>query len=113
MLSCRGWVEKGGGQKGGGQKGGGPEGWGEGWGPEGWGFEGWGFEGWGPEGWGAKNFALFFPCPAGSSRGILVVFEAPGRSNVHAAGEGKKRAKFWAVPGRAVPGAPNMTKPKL
>ena len=34
-----------------------------------------------------------------------------------AAGEGKKKAKFWAVqgravPGRAVPGAPNMTKPK-
>ena len=48
---------------------------------------------WGPEGWEAQNFALFFPSPAaifillslswGSSRGILVVFEAPGRSNVH------------------------------
>ena len=65
----------------------------EGWGPEGWGPEGWGPEGWGPEGWGARNFALFFPFPTtkfglffplwGSSRGILVVFEAPGRSNVH------------------------------
>ena len=69
-------------------------------GPKGWGFEGWGPnpekvgpEGWGPEGWGAQNFALFFPSPAAkfvlffplwrSSRGILVVFEAPGRSNVH------------------------------
>ena len=40
-----------------------------------------------------QNFALFFPSPStkfvlffllwGSSRGILVVFEAPGRSNVH------------------------------
>ena len=57
----------------------------------------------GPKGWrpngvgaqrvGAQNFALFFLSPAGnfilsflsgrSSRGILVVFEAPGRSNVH------------------------------
>ena len=53
----------------------------------------WGPEEWGPEGWGALNFALFFHSPAakfvlffplwGSFRGILVVFEAPGRSNVH------------------------------
>ena len=71
-----------------------------GWGPEGWGPEGWGPERWrarrvgGPKGGKAQNFALFFfPCPAakfvlffplwGSSRGILVVFEAPGRSIVH------------------------------
>ena len=49
-------------------------------------------EGLGPEGR-AQNFALFFLSPAGnfilsslsggSSRGILAVFEAPGRSNVH------------------------------
>ena len=42
---------------------------------------------------GAQNFALFLPSPAhifalvlslwGSSRGILVVFEAPGPLNVH------------------------------
>ena len=46
----------------------------------------------GPRRVGAQNFALFFPSPAGnfifsflsggSSRGILVVFEAPGHSNV-------------------------------
>ena len=54
--------------------------------------EGWGPEGWGPEGWGPKisrffsfsrhsfhSFLLLF----WSFRGILVVFEAPGRSNVH------------------------------
>ena len=81
--------------KGGGQKGGAPTQ--KKWEPEGrgqkWGPERWGPEGWGPEGWGAQNFALFFPSPAakfvlffplwGSSRGILVVFEAPGHSNVH------------------------------
>ena len=53
-------------------------------------------KGWGPERVGPlrgepKN-SLFFPSPAsirsfslsgGSSRGILVVFEAPGPSNVH------------------------------
>ena len=43
--------------------------------------------------WTAQNFALFFPSPAAkfvlffplwvSSRWIVVVFEAPGRSNVH------------------------------
>ena len=85
-------APKGGAPKGGAPKGGAPKG-PEGWGPEGWGPEGWGPEGWGPEGWGAQNFALFFPCPAakfvlffplwGFSRGILVVFEAPGRLNVH------------------------------
>ena len=50
-------------------------------------------EGWGPEGWGAQNFGLSFPFPITvslslclswvSSRGILVVFEAPECSNVH------------------------------
>ena len=45
------------------------------------------------EGWEARNFALFSPSPASpfsfffslwvSSRGILVVFGAPGQSNVH------------------------------
>ena len=39
-------------------------------------------EGWGPEGSSpATKFVLFFPL-WGFSRGILVVFEAPGRSNV-------------------------------
>ena len=59
------------------------------------GVEGWGPEGWGPEGCEAQNFALFslsrphfrsffFSLSLwGSSRGILVVFEAPGPSNVH------------------------------
>ena len=47
----------------------------------------------GPRRVGAQNFALFFPSPATvvhsffplfwSFRGILVVFEAPGPSNVH------------------------------
>ena len=46
----------------------------------------------GAEGWGGPKFRSFFFSPAGnfflsslsggSSRGILVVFEAPGRSNV-------------------------------
>ena len=80
------------------------------WGPEGWGFEGWGAQprkSGGPKGGGPKcggpncggpkggepKISRFFSCPAakfvlffplwGSSRGILVVFEAPGRSNVH------------------------------
>ena len=107
VLSCRGWVEKGGSQKGGGQKGGGPEGWGpEGWGPtqKKWGPERWragkveGRKGGGHKGGGHKGGArrvkisrffslsrrkfLFFFSLWGSSRGILVVFEAPGRSNV-------------------------------
>ena len=61
-------------------------------GAKGLGPEGWAAQVCGPEGWGAK-FRVFFPSPApifilffplcGSSRGILVVFEAPGRSNVH------------------------------
>ena len=46
----------------------------------------WGPAGWKPEGGGAQNFALFFILPpvslfvslSVSSRGILVVFEAPG-----------------------------------
>ena len=47
----------------------------------------------GPRRVGGPKFRVFFPSPAakfvlffplwGSSRGILVVFEAPGRSNVH------------------------------
>ena len=75
-------------------RGGGPEGWGPGGvgAPEGWGprrvgaRRGGGPEGWGPGEVGAQNFALFFPSPTGnfvlsslsggSSRGILVVFEA-------------------------------------
>ena len=61
------WSPKGGGRKGGGSKGGGPKG-------------------------GGPKFRAFFPSPAakfvlffplwGSSRGFLVVFEAPGHSNV-------------------------------
>ena len=76
------------------QKSEGPKLWGpEGWGPEGWGPEGWGPEGWGPERWGPKISRFFFPLPPqffilfslsfGLFRGILVVFEAPGPSNVH------------------------------
>ena len=52
-------------------------------------------KGWGPEGVGGpnalffhlppQNFVLFFPL-WGSSRGILVVFEVPGPSNVRAFG---------------------------
>ena len=74
--------------KGGGPKEGGLEGWG---GPEGGGPKpgsGGPRRVEGPEGWEAKNFALFFPLPPQflflsslswkSSRGILVVFEAPG-----------------------------------
>ena len=50
-------------------------------------------KGGGPKGGRPKISRFFFPSPAtkfvlffplwGSSRGILVVFEAPGRSNVH------------------------------
>ena len=83
---------KGGGSNGGGSKGGGSKGGGS---------KGGGSKGGAPKAAGrvradrvgAQNFAFFFPCPAakfvlffplwGSSRGILVVFEAPGRSNVH------------------------------
>ena len=58
--------------------------------PKGGSPKGGGPKGWGTEGWGAQNFALFFLSPTGHSffslwgfsRGILVVFEAPGRSNV-------------------------------
>ena len=98
----------------------------EGWGPEGWGPEGWGPKMWGPEGWGAQNFALFFPCPTAkfvlffplwrSSRGILVVFEAPGLSNcarlefsgcrvrAPAARSGIGRSRGRAVQGKGGPG---------
>ena len=58
---------------------------------------------------GSRNFALFFPSPAakfvlffplwGSSRGILVVFEAPGRSNVHVWSSGcRVRARTHYTP---------------
>ena len=93
------WGPKGGGPKGGGPKGGGPKGGGpkgggpKGGGPKGGGPKGGGPKGGGLKGWEAQNFALFFHFPAGkfalffplwvSSRGILVVFEASGRSNVH------------------------------
>ena len=53
----------------------------------------WGPERWEPERWGPKISRFFFPLPPqffilfslsfGLFRGILVVFEAPGRSNVH------------------------------
>ena len=84
VLSCRGWVEMVGPH--GARRGGGPEGVGA--------RRVGGPEEWGPEGWeGPKIFALFFfslsrPIFAlfvflwVSSRGILV-FEAPGESNVH------------------------------
>ena len=62
-------------------------------GPKLWGPEGWGPEGWGPERWGPKISRFFFPLPPQNSffsslsfglfRGILVVFEASGPSNVH------------------------------
>ena len=107
VLSWRGWFRRVGGSKGGGSKGGGSKGGGSNpekvgprrvgsrkvEGPKGGGPESGALKGGGEEGWGAQNFALFFPCPAakfvlffplwGSSRGILVVFEALGRSNVH------------------------------
>ena len=83
-----------------------------------------------PEGWPKisrfffQSFASYFRSDSlwVSSRGILVVFEAQEPSNVHAtkipredtqereermkiaAGEGKKRAKFWAVRRKAVRG---------
>ena len=55
--------------------------------------------GWGPEGWEEPNFSLFslshhhftlFCVSLVSSRGILVVCEAPGLENT-------KRAKIWVV----------------
>ena len=67
----------------------------EGAGSKGGGPEGGGAEGWGPDGWEAQkigafffatlppSFSFFFSLSGGSFRGILVVFEAPGRSNVH------------------------------
>ena len=60
--------------------------------PKGGGSKGGGSKGGGPKGGGPKISLFFFPVPPqnsffsplwGSSRGILVVFEAPGRSNVH------------------------------
>ena len=87
---------------------------------------GWGAEGWGPEGWGAQNFALFFPSPAGkfvlfftlwgSSRGILVVFEAPGeapgRTNVHVWMCEPRRPGLVGPPGFHTTTAP-QTPPKF
>ena len=61
--------------------------------PKGGGPEGWRARRVGADRWGGQNFALFPPSPAkmffllslslGVFRGILVVFEALGRSNVH------------------------------
>ena len=115
MLSCRGWsvegwawgwVKGGGNYNGAGRKGG------EGWCPKGDTNpeEVGGEKGGGPKGEGGPKFRAFFPSPAakfvlffplwGSSRGILVVFEAPGRSNVRVwSSLVEKGAKFWAVPG--------------
>ena len=80
-------------------------------------------KGGGPEGWGvgSPKLCAFFPLPPhfcsfclslGSSRGILVVFEAPfgvlglsceapaapetDKKSKNAVGEGKNSAKFWA-----------------
>ena len=71
------------------RRGGGPKGWS----PKGGGPAGWGPEGWGPKGGGPKISRFFFSLPPENSffsslssrfsRGILVVFEAPGCSNVH------------------------------
>ena len=78
------------------------------WVGEKWALKGGGSNGGGPEGVGGPKFRAFFPCPAakfvlffplwGSSRGILVVFEAPGGSNV----------RVWALGlSCASPGGPN------
>ena len=65
----------------------------------------WWVEGWGPKG-ARPKISRFFPSPAtkfvlffplwGSSRGILVVFEAPGASNVHV---WNSRAVMWSPGG--------------
>ena len=85
------------------RRGGGPEGWGpggagarRGGSPEGWGpgpRKSGTRRGGGPEAWGGPKISRFFSLSCrkfhfllslwGSSSGILVVFEAPGRSNVH------------------------------
>ena len=107
MGAPKGGAPKGGAPKGGAPEGGGPNGGGpNGGGPNGGGPKGGEPEpgksgapkggapkGGGPNGGGPKISRFFFPSPAGkfalffplwgSSRGILVVFEAPGRSNVH------------------------------
>ena len=93
-------ARRGGGPEGWGpERGGGPEGWGpnpEKVGPEGLGARGGGPKGGGPKGGGRRvggpKFRAFFSLSHrkfhsffslwGFSRGILVVFEAPGRSNV-------------------------------
>ena len=80
----------------------------EGWGPEGWAPEGWAPEGWGPEGWGPKISRFFFPSPAtvfsfslsfGLFRVILVVFDAPGPSNVHVWSSRPRRPGLVGPPG--------------
>ena len=104
-----------------------------GWGPEGSGPAAWRLEGWMPEG-GGPNISRFFPSPApifalflslwGSSRGILVVFEARVHSRVPAletppkfhektprerkrakmgAGEGKKKGEILGGPAEVGP----------
>ena len=91
-----------------------------------------GWKGGGQKGWGAQNFALFFPLPpqnsifsslsGGSSRGFLVVFEAPGHSNVHVwalglscetPAEEKKERNFgrsWGGLGKGGPGKAGLGK---
>ena len=85
--------------KGGGSKGGGFEGWGV---RRVGGSKGGGFEG-GPEisrffSLSRRKIRSFLPS-LGSSRGILVVFEAPGRSNVRG-GTGKKKREILGGPGK-------------
>ena len=103
----KGWgARRGGGPEGvGARRGGGPN-------PEKVGPEGLGAEGWGPKGGGPKFRAFFalsrhnlhsFFSLWGFSRGILVVFEAPGRSNVH----------VWALGlSCGTPAAPPDRRPK-
>ena len=71
----------------------------------------------GPKGGGVQNFAFFFPSPAGkfvlffplwgSSHGILVVFEAPERSNVPGVSHDSPRAQTCTFEGL---GLQNTTK---
>ena len=62
----------------------------------GWDCEGWDTEGWDPEGWGLG--------PTTAPRAQTCTFEGDGASNItkfpreDPQREGKKRAKFWAVP---------------
>ena len=91
---------------------------------------GWGGGPWGSEGWGAQNFVLFslppqfsFFLPSwGSSRGILVVFEAPGPQMctfgvLRRGGEvmllrgGRRRGRGGGRRGRVGGGAANRFEP--